>query len=161
MTHVIDVLLVSAKEPLQSGLCLHRLWCYILFRTACPRDQKTGAVLLTQRWQPHWLQHIDATKSYLQDGYDHVFPAQICMPPTLVLPFMAGLISQEVAMLCSQPQPLLQKLGFRTHSEMCKSWTDKPVMHMMSFVHAALWVHNNHNAQDRGNRCKMPMSVFW
>lgn len=46
-------------------------------------------------------------EGYLKDGDDHVFPAQVCMTPTLVLPGLAGFKAQEVAMLSCQPQPLL------------------------------------------------------
>jgi len=43
---------------------------------------------------------VEGIVANLEDGYDHVFPAQVCMAPTLVLPLLAGLIPQEVAMLC-------------------------------------------------------------
>ena len=42
----------------------------------------------------------DAVQEYLKDGYDHVFPAQVCMAPTLILPLLTGLEPQEIAVLC-------------------------------------------------------------
>ena len=40
---------------------------------------------------------------YLENGDDHVFPPQVCMTPTLVLPGLAGFKAQEVAMLGCKP----------------------------------------------------------
>ena len=57
----------------------------------------------------------DMWRSHLQDRNDHVLPAQVCMAPTLVLPFLAGLKPQEVAVLCCQAQSLLQAAHVSKH----------------------------------------------
>ena len=36
---------------------------------------------------------------YLKNGDDHVFPAQVCMASTLILPVLACFKSQEVTVL--------------------------------------------------------------
>lgn len=92
-------------------------------------DLETKAKIQTSSSAQEHLRAAD-----LKYGYDHILPAQICMAAALILPLCAGLMPQEVAVLCCKPQPLLHAPGPSLADEALLAAV---VPHTASTTHAA------------------------